>query len=130
MTKEDIRDMFLVAAAVRHMKEDDPRLEMAAKQLSAMEKEYFATVLDAKPGQAEAGVQKPVQPDWKGALTYLINVFMTLDAAAKESKKADPEALQAEIAERHAVWEIVSNGVMNWYQQQETQPEAKPDPGK
>jgi len=129
MTKEDIRDMFLVAAAVRHMKEDDPRLEMAAKQLSAMEKEYFATVLDAKPGQAEAAERKPAQPDWKGALTYLINVFMTLDAAAKESKKADPEALQAEIAERHAVWEIVSNGVMNWYQQ-EAQPEAKPDPEK
>ena len=126
MTKEDIRDMFLVAAAVRRMKEDDPRLETAAQQLSAMEKEYFAAVLDAKPGQAEA----PAQPDWKGALTYLVNVFTALDAAAKESKKSDPEALQAEIAERHAVWEIVSNGVMNWYRQQEARPEAKPDPGK
>ena len=130
MTKEDIRDMFLVATAVRRMKEDDPRLETAAKQLSAMEKEYFASVLDAKPGQAEASAQKPARPDWKDALTYLVNVFTALDAAAKESKKSDPEALQAEIAERHAVWEIVSNGVMNWYRQQEARPEAKPDPGK
>ena len=126
MTKEDIRDMFLVAAAVRRMKEDDPRLETAAKQLSAMEKEYFASVLDAKPGQAEASAR----PDWKDALTYLVNVFTALDAAAKESKKSDPEALQAEIAERHAVWEIVSYGVMNWYRQQEARSEAKPDPGK
>ena len=105
MTGEEIRQMFLVTAAVRHMPDCDPRKEQASDMLARMTRRYMAENF------AEANGEKVEQaaPDWMSSLEYVRALFQDMD---KNEQEPDHAVM---CAKRRAVWETIANGVSNWY---------------
>lgn len=107
MTKDEIREMFLLNAEVRGLPPCDPRREQGEEILAGMTRRYAAEVPNAQPAPERKG------PDWQKALAYVAEVFQRLDSC---------ETDEGAVAFRRGVWETITDAVQVFYQSPELEP--------
>ena len=112
MEPDEIRQMFLDAAALRKAGPLSPGRAEAEERFARLAARYEAECLAARPAPAaeEAGA-----PEWESALQYLAGVLRQMDAAVPETAPMNK-----------AAWAVIAPAVQKFYEDEKTGKNEEP----
>jgi hypothetical protein len=102
MKPEDIKQMFLDLATLNKLGPFDPNRLIVEERALKLKEQYISEYI--RKNDQKNNDQDSI--DWKGALSYLANIFHQLDTAMPESKSMNK-----------AVWDIIAPAVQKFYEE-------------
>jgi len=106
MTTEDIKQMFLDAAALQKMGPFDEAKAETEKRFAKLRAAYVAELLDSDDAEPTEP-PPPAQPDWQGALKYLITLLQQVERMDPSTGPTNKAALEIVVP---AVQQFYSRG--------------------
>lgn len=112
MESDEIRQMFRDAADLRKMGPFDKDRKATEERFETLAARYRAEYLSAQPEPRE---EKPRQPEWKAALSYIASLLQQMDAVAPESAKMN-----------HAAFAVIAPAVQKYYEEKNSEKKGEP----
>lgn len=102
MKPEDIKQMFLDLTTLNKLGPFDPNRLIVEERALKLKEQYISEYI--RKNDQKNNDQDSI--DWKGALSYLANIFHQLDTAMPESKSMNK-----------AIWDIIAPAVQKFYEE-------------